>query len=116
MRRDTKLIAVATGRTARCFRRSLLPDALYRFAQAYRDAVVYDGPDPADVLYEGPVIVHLNGWLELEGDRLLSPSAVHHVDVYDELDDSGDRTADEADPRGDDDFGGDDRTNRFSPR
>ena len=95
--------------------RSILPDDWTRFARAYHDAVVYDGPEPDDVLYEGPLIVHFNGWLELEGDRLLSPSAVHHVDVYD---DPGNRS----DGRGDGRDGGDDgsgdryRTNRFNPR
>ena len=98
--------------------RSILPDDWTLFARAYHDAVVYDGPDPEDVLYEGPLIVHLNGWLELEGDRLLSPSAVHHVDVYDEVDDPGDRTGGRDDGRGGDDDGSSDRsrTNRFSPR
>ncbi len=94
--------------------RSYLPNDWTIFARAYRDAVVYDGPGPDDVLYEGPIIVHLNGWLELEGDRLLSPSAVHHVDVYDELEESGEfgRESDDGDDRSGNGY----RTNRFSPR
>ncbi|WP_436344745.1 hypothetical protein [Natronorubrum sp. FCH18a] len=78
--------------------------------RAYRDVVIYDeaGGD-AELLYEGPIVVHGNGWLELEGGRLLSPSAVHHVDIYDNIDESGDRNAD-------DDTGDDYRTGRFSPR
>ncbi|WP_394295219.1 hypothetical protein [Halobiforma nitratireducens] len=77
--------------------------------------VIYGNPDSEGVLYEGPVVVHANGWLELEGNRLLSPSAVHHLDIYDE---SEHHDADESETteRGHDDGGGDDRTNRFSPR
>ncbi|WP_323171197.1 hypothetical protein [Natrialba sp. PRR66] len=74
-------------------RNSMVSDEASPFVQAYRDVVVYDGPEPDDVLYEGPLVVHGNGWLELEGDRLLSPSAVHHVDIYDgeaEVDDRSD--------------------------
>lgn len=52
----------------------------------YEDVIIYDGTDADDVLYEGPVRIHPNGWLELEGDRLLSPSAVHHIDIYDDVD------------------------------
>ena len=32
------------------------------------------------VLHEGPATVRANGWVELPSGRLLSPSAVHHVD------------------------------------
>ncbi|WP_440770316.1 hypothetical protein [Natronorubrum sp. DTA28] len=83
--------------------------------RAYRDVVIYDdaGAD-AEPLYEGPIVVHGNGWLELEGGRLLSPSAVHHIDIYDDIDESGDRGADERNT--DDDNSGDYRTSRFSPR
>ncbi|ADB61326.1 hypothetical protein Htur_2448 [Haloterrigena turkmenica DSM 5511] len=48
------------------------------------DVAIYDDPVDDDPLYEGPIVVHANGWIELEGDRLLSPSAVHHIDVYDD--------------------------------
>ncbi|WP_238717321.1 hypothetical protein [Natronorubrum halophilum] len=57
----------------------------------YRDVVIYD-----------------------EGGRLLSPSAVHHIDIYDDIDESGDRNADER--NADDDTGDGYRTGRFSPR
>lgn len=65
-------------------RESIVSDDDNPLTRAYQDVVVYDGPDPDDVLYEGPLVVHANGWLELEGNRLLSPSAVHHVDIYDD--------------------------------
>lgn len=48
----------------------------------YDDAVVYGGPDGETVLHEGAVSVRPSGWLELPTGRLLSPSAVHHVDTY----------------------------------
>ena len=54
--------------------------------QAYEDVIIYDGTDEDDVLYEGPIQIYPNGWLELEGNRLLSPSAVHHIDIYDDVD------------------------------
>ncbi|MDG5759227.1 hypothetical protein QA600_07725 [Natronococcus sp. A-GB1] len=63
---------------------SILTDEMNPPTQAYHDAVVYDEADAEDPLYEGPLVVHANGWLELEGNRLLSPSAVHHVDTYDD--------------------------------
>ncbi|WP_247002441.1 hypothetical protein [Halosolutus gelatinilyticus] len=56
-----------------------------RSTLAYEDVVIYDGADADDVLYEGPILVHPNGWLELEGNRLLSPGAVHHIDIYDDV-------------------------------
>ncbi|AEH36745.1 hypothetical protein [Halopiger xanaduensis] len=62
------------------------PTQLDRATQAYEDVVIYDGTDEDDALYEGPILIHPNGWLELEGDRLLSPSAVHHIDIYDDID------------------------------
>lgn len=58
-------------------RESIVSEGTNPPTQAYHDVVIYDGTDAADVLYEGPIVVHANGWLELEGDRLLSPSAVH---------------------------------------
>ncbi|RKD98291.1 hypothetical protein [Halopiger aswanensis] len=88
------------------------PSQLDRATQAYEDVVIYDGTGEDDVLYEGPVLIHPNGWLELEGDRLLSPSAVHHIDIYDDVD--IDEAADEQDARQreptgwDDDWGRDD--------
>lgn len=88
---------------------------------AYRDVVVYDGPGPDDVLYEGPLVGDANGWLELEGNRLLSPSAVHHVDVYDDRDDELEGQSvrdgnDRGDGSGNDERSDDDRrTDRFSP-
>ncbi|MCU4741834.1 hypothetical protein [Natronoglomus mannanivorans] len=70
-------------------RDSLVADDLNPLTQAYRDVVIYDEATTDDPLYEGPIVVHPNGWIELEGHRLLSPSAIHHIDIYDELDDGG---------------------------
>lgn len=89
-------------------------DEVNPLTRAYRDVVVYDGADPDDVLYEGPIAVHANGWLELEGNRLLSPRAVHHVAIYDDEADEvgGLEDGPDADSGADDDR----RTGRFSPR
>lgn len=79
---------------------SILSNDVNPLTQAYHDVVIYGDADADDVLYEGPVVVHANGWLELEGNRLLSPSAVHHVDIYD--DETGSRDGGEDGPgRGD---------------
>lgn len=91
---------------------SILSDGLNPLTRAYHEAVVYEDRESDEPLYEGPIVVHANGWLELEGDRLLSPSAVHHVDVYDD-----ERPSDEGDDHDGRDAGDDDRrTGRFSPR
>ncbi|MFC4541993.1 hypothetical protein ACFO5R_08645 [Halosolutus amylolyticus] len=97
--------------------RSIVSDELKPFTQAYRDVVIYDDTDADDPLYEGPIVVHPNGWLELEGQRLLSPAAVHHIDIYDDAEDL-DTDHDRSDGGGGDDrsSGDDHRTNRFSPR
>nr|WP_049941720.1 hypothetical protein [Haloterrigena turkmenica] len=65
-------------------RHSIVSDDANPFTRAYVDVAIYDDPVDDDPLYEGPIVVHANGWIELEGDRLLSPSAVHHIDVYDD--------------------------------
>ncbi|AGB36391.1 hypothetical protein [Natronococcus occultus] len=85
---------------------SILTDEMNPLTRAYHDAVVYDEVDAEDPLYEGPLVIYANGWLELEGNRLLSPSAVHHVDIYD----------DERPPAADDDRDDDRRTGRSGPR
>ncbi|WP_306056829.1 hypothetical protein [Natronococcus wangiae] len=101
---------------------SILTGDLNPLTQAYHDVGIYGDADADDVLYEGPVVVHANGWLELEGNRFLSPSAVHHVDIYDvetEPRKGGDDGTDRDDDGGDrDEWGSDDdrRTGRFSPR
>ncbi|AFZ71631.1 hypothetical protein [Natronobacterium gregoryi] len=101
------------------FEGELVPDDLDPITRAYRNVVIYTDADSEDVLYEGPIIVHPNGWLELEGNRLLSPNAVHHVDIYDDETESN-RSEDGNDADGDDrrrdGSRDDDRTNRFSPR
>lgn len=62
------------------------PDSLWdvvtdRFETEHDDAVVYADAD-GTVLHEGAVRVRANGWVELPTGRLLSPSAVHHIDVH----------------------------------
>lgn len=51
------------------------------FSTEYESAVVYADVDAETVLHEGPVRILANGWVELPTGRLLSPSAVHHVDA-----------------------------------
>ena len=46
----------------------------------YEDVVVYGDADPESVLHEGDVRLLANGWVELPTGRLLSPTAVHHID------------------------------------
>ncbi|MBX0296367.1 hypothetical protein [Haloarcula nitratireducens] len=55
-------------------------DALEDVVQEYADAVVYADADQEVVLHEGAVRVLANGWVKLPTNRLLSPSAVHHID------------------------------------
>ena len=95
-------------------RNSIVTDEMNPLTRAYRDVVIYDERDAEDPLYEGPIVVHANGWIELEGDRLLSPHAVHHIDVFDDVGEreEGDGTDGERDGGRGDDY----RTNRFSPR
>ena len=50
-------------------------------ARTHEHAVVYADRDRAVVLHEGAVRVLVNGWVELPSGRLLSPSAVHHIDT-----------------------------------
>ncbi|MEY7848007.1 hypothetical protein AB7C87_02235 [Natrarchaeobius sp. A-rgal3] len=97
-------------------RESVLSEDDLPFTSAYQDAVVYDEATSQDPLYEGPIIVHANGWIELEGNRLLSPSAIHHIDVFDDRL-GGDRGNAESERRPGDGGGtGDERTGRYSPR
>ena len=59
-----------------------LTEALERlFVAQYDHAICYADTEGDTVLYEGPVTVRANGWVELPGDRLLSPNAVHRIDV-----------------------------------
>lgn len=83
-------------------RDSIVSDDVNPLTEAYGDVAIYDEPIDDDPLYEGPIVVHANGWIALEGNRLLSPSAIHHIDIYDDevtesgadRDDSGDGRAD----------------------
>ena len=51
------------------------------FDHSYERGVVYGDADETEVLYDGPLRLLANGWLEVGDGRLLSPDAVHHVDV-----------------------------------
>ena len=92
----------------------LTGDDLNPLTRAYHDVVIYDAVDADDPLYEGPVVVHANGWIELEGNRLLSPAAIHHIDIYDDRSEWHGDGNDESENG--DDFDSENRTNRFSPR
>ncbi len=50
----------------------------------YETAVVYADRTNDTVLHEGAVRILANGWVELPTGRLLSPQAVHHVDIHSE--------------------------------
>ena len=96
--------------------RSAIPDGPPSVTQAYQDVILYGDMDGEDVLYEGPIVVHPTGWIELEGNRLLSPTAIHHITIFDdERDqrDSSERTR--GNTPDDDSGGGTSRTNRFRP-
>ncbi|WP_049912803.1 hypothetical protein [Natrialba hulunbeirensis] len=94
-------------------RQSVVPDDANPFTHAYQDVIVYESADPDDVLYEGPIVVHANGWLELEGNRLLSPSAVHHIDIYDDEPDPATRSDERTDQGGSDTGNDADRTDEY---
>ncbi|MFC6837470.1 hypothetical protein [Halomarina ordinaria] len=49
------------------------------FEREYDEVVVYG--EGEEVLHEGAARVCANGWVELPTGRLLSPGAVHHIDV-----------------------------------
>jgi hypothetical protein len=55
-------------------------DAVEQFVKEYENAVVYADREQETVLHEGRVRVLGNGWVELPTGRVLSPSAVHHID------------------------------------
>ncbi|WP_435319865.1 hypothetical protein [Haloarchaeobius sp. TZWSO28] len=51
------------------------------FEHQYDDVVVYADRESEVVLHEGSVRMRGDGWLELPTGRLISPDAVHHIDV-----------------------------------
>jgi len=51
------------------------------FDQEYENAVVYGDFEQERLLHEGEVRLLSNGWVALPTGRLLSPEAVHHIDV-----------------------------------
>ncbi len=58
-------------------------DAFRDLLEERHDAVIiYADPEGETVLHEGPARVRANGWVELPSGRLLSPSAVHHLDAH----------------------------------
>ncbi|WP_129116773.1 hypothetical protein [Halegenticoccus tardaugens] len=62
---------------------SLVRETLADVAEGeYDRAVVYADAGEETVLHEDPVRIQANGWIELPAERLLSPSSVHHVDVW----------------------------------
>lgn len=98
---------------------SVLSGEMNPLAQAYHDVVICGDADADDVLYEGPIVVRANGRLELEGNRLLSPSAVHRIDIYDGTDEPGEGSGRAGSSRsggGDDGVDDNRRTGRFGPR
>lgn len=44
------------------------------------DATIYADPEGETVPHEGPLCLLVSGGIQLPTGRLLSPSAVHHVD------------------------------------
>ncbi len=97
-------------------RKSIVSDEMNPLTRAYHDVVIYDEATADEPLYEGPIVIHANGWIELDGNRLLSPHAIHHIDIYDDLD-AGDRGRDASGGGRDDRDSGDEyQTNRFSPK
>lgn len=50
------------------------------FIKEYENAAVYADAEGESVLHEGELRVLANGWVELPTGRLLSPTAVHHID------------------------------------
>lgn len=54
------------------------------FVKEYSDVTVYGDFEQERVLHEGDIRLLGNGWVELPSGRLLSPEAVHHVDVHEE--------------------------------
>ncbi|WP_254272379.1 hypothetical protein [Haloarcula marina] len=55
-------------------------DAVDNIVQESEDAVVYADMAQETVLHEGALRVLANGWVKLPTGRLLSPSAIHHID------------------------------------
>lgn len=51
------------------------------FEDEYDDVTIYGDEDKSTILHEGPARIRANGWVEVPGGRLLSPNAVHHIDV-----------------------------------
>lgn len=51
------------------------------FEREYQNVVVYGDIEAETILHEGSARILANGWVELPTDRLLSPEAVHHIDV-----------------------------------
>lgn len=56
-------------------------EAVDHFVQEHDHAVVYGDMEGETVLHEGAIRILANGWVKLPTGRLLSPSAVHHIDT-----------------------------------
>lgn len=65
--------------------RDALKDAFREFFEhEYDEVVLYADREGQTVLHEGSVRMRGDGWLELPTGRLLSPEAVHHIDIRSE--------------------------------
>ncbi|WP_231188609.1 hypothetical protein [Haladaptatus sp. DYF46] len=51
------------------------------FEKEYKDVVIYGDFDEDEVLHEGPIRIQANGWIELPAGRLISPTAIHHLNI-----------------------------------
>jgi hypothetical protein len=51
------------------------------FEKEYENVIVYGDIEGDTVLHEGAIRILANGWIQLPTDRLLSPKAVHHIDI-----------------------------------
>ncbi|WP_336361195.1 hypothetical protein [Haladaptatus sp. ZSTT2] len=55
------------------------------FEDEYDDVIIYGDEEKSMILHEGPAHIRANGWVEVPEGRLLSPNAVHHIDVQENL-------------------------------
>lgn len=51
------------------------------FEKEYENVIVYGDMEGDTVLHDGAIRILANGWIQLPTDRLLSPEAVHHIDI-----------------------------------
>lgn len=51
------------------------------FVEDHERVVVYADAADETVLHDGAATVRANGWVALPTGRLLSPTAIHHIDT-----------------------------------